>query len=182
MSSDPPKRGIGEKLIAVDPGLRGALACYDPAAGRMDILAMPVQQIVLKGKPKKDGKRPSRDVIDEVELACTLRLFVDLGYRRLFIERVGGMPGQSAPNAFTFGYGCGLVVGAARVLDMTIERCEPSIWKTRMRVPSDKREARKRASEMMPELAHHWPLQKDDGKAEAALLALYGELITRAGR
>lgn len=174
-----PKRGIGEKLIAVDPGIRGALAFYDPAAGRMDIVGMPVQQIVLKGKPKKNGQRPTRDVIDEVELACTLRLFADLGYRKIFVEKVGGMPGQSAPNAFTFGYGCGLILGIARCLDLEIERADPSVWKAKMRVPSDKREARKRASEMMPELAHYWPRQMDDGKAEAALLALYGELITR---
>ena len=172
------------KLIAIDPGLTGALACYDVGAGRLDVIDMPTQEIVKKSARKnpKTGKKPSRDVIDEVELMALLTTFNDLGYTNLFIEQVGGIPGQSAPAAFTFGYGVGLIVGVARALGMRVERVPAATWKAKLRVPADKREARKRASEILPTHAHLWPFQKDADRAEAAMLAVYGEMVTREGR
>jgi hypothetical protein len=39
--------------------------------------------------------------------------------------------------------------------------------------PAGKDGARARASQLIPSAAHHWPLKKHDGRAEAALLAFY---------
>jgi crossover junction endodeoxyribonuclease RuvC len=41
-------------------------------------------------------------------------------------------------------------------------------------VPAGKDAARARACELLPRLADRWPLVKHHGRAEAALLALYG--------
>jgi hypothetical protein len=41
-------------------------------------------------------------------------------------------------------------------------------------VPAEKDGARARASQLLPQHAGHWPLKKHDGRAEAALIALYG--------
>ena len=50
----------------------------------------------------------------------------------------------------------------------------PQVWKRRFNLTSDKDASRARASELLPAHAHLWPLKEHDGRAEAALLALYG--------
>jgi crossover junction endodeoxyribonuclease RuvC len=47
-------------------------------------------------------------------------------------------------------------------------------WKKSLGVPADKYAARMRASQLLPEFAHNWPLKKHDGRAEASLISLYG--------
>lgn len=163
---------VGAKLVAVDPGIHGALAFYDPKLGRLDVADMPT--IVGRGRNVL--------IIDQVELCATLETYHDLGYQRMFIEKVGGMPGQSAPRAFNFGLGYGLLLGIARGLRMRLDEVRPQEWKGRLNVPAEKEGARKRASEILPSHAHLWTLKKHDGRAEAAMLAVYGEMVTRNGR
>jgi crossover junction endodeoxyribonuclease RuvC len=50
----------------------------------------------------------------------------------------------------------------------------PATWKRALQVPAAKDGARARASQLLPAAAGHWPLVKHDGRAEAALIALYG--------
>jgi hypothetical protein len=46
-----------------------------------------------------------------------------------------------------------------------------------LRVPAEKDGARARASQLIPAGASWWPLVKHDGRAEAALIALYGSRL-----
>ena len=46
--------------------------------------------------------------------------------------------------------------------------------------PADKDGARARASQLLPWAAHQWARAKDDGKAEASLIALYGKNAVNA--
>ena len=155
-------------LIAVDPGLTGAIASYDTKRGRLDVMAMPTY---LQAK----GKAAKRVTLDENELVALITTLHGLGATHLFIEEVQGLPKQSASAAFNFGYGYAVIITTARVLGMVVERVRPERWKAALRVPKDKNAARARASEMIPTHKHLWPLVKDDGKAEAALIAIYGE-------
>lgn len=152
-------------ILAVDPGIHGALAYYDGVA--LSVRGMPTYTI-------KAGKRQTdRPRIDEARLVSMLRS-AKLNAQVLVIEQVGGIPGQSAPAAFTFGHGVGVVIGAAVALGYRIERVAPSQWKSALRVPADKRASRARASELLPAYSDLWPLQKHDGVAEAAMIALWG--------
>lgn len=155
-------------FLAVDPGLTGAVAEYNTVTDHLVVHDMPVTEREFSGKKRK--------VMDE---EATVRLIsgASLWATHFIIERVGGMPGQSGPGAFTFGYGCGVLMTAARCNGFIIERVEPSRWKAALRVPADKNRARERASELMPKWSHLWPLKKHDGRAEAALLALYGAKV-----
>ena len=47
-------------------------------------------------------------------------------------------------------------------------------WKRALGVQKSKDAARARASQLLPAAAAQWGLRKHDGRAEAALLALYG--------
>lgn len=154
-------------ILAVDPGLKGAFA--HSTDGVLTLVRMPIYTKTV-GSPKRD-----RDFLDEQGIVDTVNAFAAVGATHLFIEDVGGVPGQSAPASFQFGYGCGVIVTAARCAGFVIERVAPSVWKRSLRVPSDKRASRARASELLPGYSHMWPRQKDDGLAEAAMLTLWAE-------
>lgn len=154
-------------IVSCDPGLDGAFARYDVLMNDLIIVPMPVY---ANGK----GKR----TIDDAGIETQLRAWNDIDVT-LVIENVGGVPGQSAPGSFNFGYGVGAIIMCARMLKWRIERVSPGTWKSALRVPRDKQEARARASELMPAFSHLWPLKGHDGRAESALLALYGEQVLR---
>jgi len=91
-----------------------------------------------------------------------------------FIEAVGAMPGQGVSSVFAFGKVFGLLLGilAANFIPHTL--VPPVRWKRALGVPADKDGARARASQLLPTHAGLWTRAKDDGRAEAALIALYG--------
>jgi hypothetical protein len=154
-------------ILACDPGLRGAFALLDGA--RIQIHDMPVVTRAV-GSPMRD-----RDFIDERGVFAQIEQAVLLGATRLVVEQVNGVAGQSAPAAFQFGYGFGIVIAAAIAHRLEIERVTAGVWKKALRVPSDKRASRGRASELLPHHADLWRLQKHDGRAEAAMIALYAQ-------
>lgn len=155
------------KFLTCDPGIKGAFAlCGD---GALTIRDMPTYT-------KKAGARNSdRRFISMGGVLEVVRDAHFLGCDTLLIEDVGGLPGQSAAGAFVFGHGVGWVEMAALAQGMAVERVKAAIWKMRLRVPADKRAARAKASEIMPQHAHWWPNKGHDGRAEAALLGLYAE-------
>ena len=161
-------------LVACDPGLTGAFCLYDTKRGSMDIHAMPTFTKTVNQK--------NRTVLDEQGVCDLMVGFQLFGATHFIIEEVGGLPRQSAPAAFNFGVGYATCVTAARVLGYQIERVRPQVWKTKLRVPADKKAARARACEILPFEKHNWPLVKDDGKAEAAMLAVWAQQHFENGR
>lgn len=155
-------------IVAIDPGIDGAIALNDWSCGRLEVVRMPTQTRHIAG-------RKIRRVIDEGEVISTLAAFAAMGATHLFVEQVQGMPGQSAPAAFTFGQGYGLVRAAGMAVGLILEAIPPSVWKAALKVPKDKSGARARASELIPTHRHLWAMAKDDGLAEAAMLSIYGQ-------
>lgn len=153
-------------ILACDPGLHGAFAWR--AGGDLHVRAMPTRTEIINRKP--------RLVLDDVEVFLFLEsLKQHLETRTLVVEQVGGAPGQSAPAAFAFGRGVGMIETAARYEGYSVRRVAPQVWKGALHVPSDKHASRARASHLMPQGAHLWPLQKDEGKAEAAMILLWAQ-------
>lgn len=150
-------------ILACDPGLHGALAWTD--GNLLSVRDMPTRTVIVSGK--------ERLAICETGVEKLLRT-AQLHARWLIIEQVGGMPGQSGPAAFNFGYGVGIVTGIAQTLGYQIEKAAPSRWKGALGVPASKDGARARATDFWPRHAGLWQRKKDDGRAEAALLAWYG--------
>jgi len=51
----------------------------------------------------------------------------------------------------------------------------PATWKRALGgIPAEKDAARARASQLMPSASGYWARKKDDGRAEAALIAFWG--------
>lgn len=173
-------------ILAIDPGLSGAIATYDTVTGELSIQDMPIL-IKLVGTNKK----VKREILNEEELIASFELYKGLGVEGVVVERVQGLPRQSAPAAFNFGYGYGFLVACARFQGFRLEQVEPSRWKMQMKVPSTSAggkhkssAVRQRASELIPTHKHLWTLQKHDGRAEAAMLAVFAErfLFKRGNR
>jgi hypothetical protein len=51
---------------------------------------------------------------------------------------------------------------------------DPSAWKKTMHLSTDKNASRALASQYFPDAADQWSRVRDDGRAEAALIAYYG--------
>lgn len=153
-------------FVGIDPGLSGALAFL--SGEELDVLAMPTLTI-----SKAKG---TRRILDLTALAGIIDDKTKNAARvSVFIERVAAMPKQGVASMFSFGESYGAIKGivAANFLPLTL--VTPVTWKGKLKVSRNKDDARYRASQLMPRFAHLWTRRKDDGMAEAALIALYGQ-------
>jgi crossover junction endodeoxyribonuclease RuvC len=161
-------------LCGCDPGLDGALAFMDPVTATALIHDMPTLLLKRAGKSKRE--------VDAHTLARTWRLARP---DHVFIELAGAVPrvksegtnrkgGQGVSSAFASGKGYGIIIGVLATLEIPYSIVASQVWKKALGVPAEKDGARARASQLMPTLAAQWPLKKHHGRAESALLSLYG--------
>jgi crossover junction endodeoxyribonuclease RuvC len=95
------------------------------------------------------------------------------------VERVSSLPRQA--GAFNFGLSTGIVRGILAANRIPFELVHPSVWKRAMGLtrfgcetqPENKTRARALASQLFPTLADQFKRVRDDGRAEALLLAVY---------
>ena len=166
---------VERAIIGIDPGLDGALARYWPENGRLQIADMPTVKI---GKGKSDKR-----AIDEYALAGFLDDWAETA-SCVWLEQVTAMPsipgadGQrrsmGSASAFNFGKGYGLIRGVSAANFLPIHDVNSKSWKRALKVNADKEHARYRAGVLLPRHGGLWPLKKHHGRAEAALIALYG--------
>lgn len=154
------------RMLGVDPGLGGALALVDDELGLTVIQDMPVVQV---GKTRVVSEGMLREVIR------------DLNPNHALVERVHAMPKQGVVSSFNFGMGYGLVRGVLAGLGVPVALITPMQWKRAMHMGADKSEARVIAARLFPLNAKDFSRVRDDGRAEAALLALYGLTVRPGG-
>jgi crossover junction endodeoxyribonuclease RuvC len=157
-------------VLGIDPGLSGALVLYDSEIDGLDVWDVPTHALTRNGKNKSEVDVQA--LVDLIDVAAARR-------PRVFIENSTPMPGQGSASTFSFGKTFGLLYGVAAGRKLVIERVAPVRWKNALAVPRDKDGARARASVLLPAHSGHWPLKKHDGRAEAALIALYGSQVAR---
>lgn len=160
--SIPSYMGPMARTVGIDPGAKGAIALIegDSAAGfALTIRDMPAVKVGKKGKLR----------VDPAALASMLREF---NPAHVWVEDVHAMPGNGAVSMFSFGMAFGFAYGVPLALGFPITLIGPAQWKSAMRCGVDN--ARDRASQLLPKHAGMWPLKGHDGRAEAALIALYG--------
>ena len=143
-------------VIGIDPGLSGAIARPMPD-GSVDVWDMPT--ITVRDKRRIDGYA-LRDLLVGVGP-------VDM----VVLEHVQGVQGSGATGAFTFGEGFGLLQGLLIGLDRPHHLVRPQAWTKALGVGSDKGEHRRTAQRLWPASASMFARVKDDGRADAALLA-----------
>lgn len=143
--------------IGIDPGLKGAIALVGTVlADLVAVFDMPVA-----------GGAVSAQLLFE------LAGWRDPGYGTVVVEDVHSMPKQGVSSVFSFGRSKGVVEGVFAACRRPIVYVSPAAWKRGLGLGKDKGEARQRACELWPAKAGLFARVRDDGRAEAALIAYY---------
>jgi crossover junction endodeoxyribonuclease RuvC len=164
------------RVLGIDPGVKGAVALFAPdASPRISDFPLPTVNLRIGNKSR------TRMDFDDCWLLM-LGLTATYEPNMAFIEDVNGFGGN--PNA-TAAAG-GVLMTTVGALEMALvatqtprHKVTPSVWTKAMKVKAKTSKERKDASrvlasQLFPESANLFGRVKDDGVAEAALLAYYG--------
>jgi len=160
-------------VLGVDPGLSGATAVVDTE--RRTILAvddMPTHKL-------RRGKRMSRSLDLHALSRIVSSASVVYGAEVAVIEDVHTMPNQGVASQGQLMEAFGAVKGIVVAVGFRLHLARPSQWKKALGLTADKDVSRRKASLLFPAAAHYFARVKDDGRAEAALLAMYGAALER---
>ena len=142
-------------VMGIDPGISGAVAFFYPSHPN----AVSVYDMPSIGKE-----------VNCAELRAIIKQYQpDLA----IIESVHAMPRQGVSSSFNFGMSYGMMRGVVAAIGIPQVLVAPTKWKKYFALTSDKETSRRLAILTWPE-SEHFNRKKDDGRAEAALLALYG--------
>tara|TARA_R110000744_G_scaffold137891_1_gene248522 strand:+ start:293 stop:769 length:477 start_codon:yes stop_codon:yes gene_type:complete len=151
-------------IYGIDPGFSGAIAIYETGLswGKMRVYDMPIMKSA-KGKT----------ILNLSEILNILQP-EDPHHNLAVIEQVGAMPNQGVSSTFRFGQGFGQLQMAIAAQKLPVQYVTPQKWKSHFGLSRDKGVSRSVAMQRFPEIADQFKRVKDDGRAEAALIALYG--------
>lgn len=157
------------RIAGCDPGLSGAVAIYDTETGAVETHPMPVHQLARGGKNKR-----------EIDVHGLAALIVGNRIGHAFVEKQWPRPNDGKTQAAATAEIYGTIKGVLAAGGVPYTIVSPQRWKKALGVPAAKDGARARASQLLPDAAHQWAKSKDDGRAEAALIALYGARAAEA--
>lgn len=156
------------RILSIDPGLSGAWA------------------VIVDGRPEACGDMPvygegtSRRVM-AAPLASYFDRYgpIDLAV----IEAVHAMPKQGVSSSFRFGMAYGAVVAIVGVREVPLELVTPQVWKKAFGLRgSDKERSRQKAIDLAPHMYAMLERKRDENRAEAILIGLYGAATWDTGR
>lgn len=145
--------------LGIDPGVSGAFAYVDTFV-RPTVEFIEVERI---GKSAYPNVRPIVDLLRRTRPT------------HVILEAVGTRPGQRNNRKLVFVHGA--LYGMAEALGFKVIHVYPQVWKRHFGLLGTKKDAaRLLALKMWPHLAQELKRKKDVDKADALLLAAYGDL------
>lgn len=140
------------RVVGIDPGITGGVACIDD--GRLShAVAMPVYNGLTSA-------------LDLCEILTNMQPDV------VAVEKTQAMPKNGSVASFSLGMNTGIVHGVIGTLGHPLVMIRPVDWKrANGLVGKDKNASRGLASSLWPYKAAAFKRVKDDGVAEAALIA-----------
>jgi hypothetical protein len=157
-------------ILGVDPGFTGAVALLDTTKKTPELAAiwdMPIYEVPY-GKKFYRHQLDVHLLVDMIERYKTKILLA-------CVEEVGVISGhEGAVGMFRFGYTSGAIVGALAALRIPTFQVKPAVWKGDLNLSSDKKQSRILATKWFPDSAKLFTRNKDDGRAESAILSRYG--------
>lgn len=149
-------------ILGADPGKSGGLALVTASGELFNAGPMPLTK---------------KNEIDLCTLAAIIR---NANPSHAYVEFVTSRPRQA--GQFQFGINTGAIHGILAALEIPMTLVTSAKWKSAYQIKRQhdetyaekKTEARLIASQLFPEHAHLFKRVRDDGPAEAALIALYG--------
>jgi crossover junction endodeoxyribonuclease RuvC len=155
-------------VLGIDIGSQGALALLGSDGALIDIFDMPILRDGPKGRPN-------------VNAPLLAEIIFKSHASHAFIEFVGARPGEGPTGAFAFGRSRGVIEGVLAAAGTSASMITPANWKRLAGLSLASKDAsRSEAIRRWPARAGLFARVKDDGRAEAALIAVAGLLKTRA--
>lgn len=152
-------------IIAIDPGLTGALAMVDHT-GLREMADMPIMA-------KSTGT--VKNQVNAAALTALLRGWLS-GHSKnevmVLMESVRAMPKQGSSSTFSLGHTAGIIEGVVAAKGLPHEMVAPQVWKKHFGLDSDKERARTLAQRLYPQAS--LARMKDHNRAESILIARYG--------
>lgn len=172
-------------ILGIDPGINGCLALYKPGSrdtGQrdLDILDMPTMTLPGSDLEIVDALR-ARDWIDDIRQTRVID--------HAFLELVNAMPatipnkggfgqkrvGMGAASAFKFGDRVATIRTVVMMMGIPLTRVVPRVWQKAFGL-TGKDDPCPEIIARLPEFSHLFQRKKDDGRADAVLIAIYGAL------
>lgn len=154
-------------ICGVDPGRTGALAVLHDDGTIAEIVDMPAIEVIVGGK--------KRLRVSAAGIAGFFHKWKSAADEfTIIIEETQPMRKMGEVGAFGLGRNSGLAEGAAAGARVSLQPVRPQAWKKYFGLHADKGGSRLRAQQQWPNQASLFTRVKDDGRAEAALIALYG--------
>ena len=138
-------------ILGIDPGVSGALAVYDTTSQRVACHDMPDTTAALH------------------DLVSSLPIIRICALEKPFYPKVIGVK-----NVARIAEAYGKILSALAWRDIPLREVRPAEWKAALNLNSHKAASREMAGLCFPADAEQFARVKDDGRAEAALLAWYG--------
>lgn len=158
-------------LIGVDPGLSGGLAFFRFNPGESDFMPELVGARHMPVMANPSGKGQTVDCYSLAQMLAPFHGKTQL----MIIEQVGPMPNDSRPAAFKFGKAAMAPEALAAVYQLPVRFITPGSWKRKAGLIKKPKDAsRTLAITMWPNQAELFKLKKQEGMAEAALIAHFG--------
>lgn len=156
-------------VIGVDPGVSGAIV-FVQCEGATRVLSLECFDVPTTTQ-SVGGKRRKR-----LDIAALDGLLNGLRGAEAWVEEVHSMPRDGPVGAFAFGFTTGAMHAALTSNGCRIHTVTPTVWKAALGVSKDKASSILRARQVLPRWADTFVRNKD-GRAEAALIAVYGVAI-----
>ncbi len=137
-------------LLGIDPGVHGAIAVFSTGDRRVSVIDIP------------DTTAGLHDAI--MALPPIALCMIEKPYYPKII---------GTANVAKIAMAYGKVISALHFKGIPVTEVRPADWKAALNLSSAKSASREQASLTFPDDAAQWARVKDDGRAEAALLAWY---------
>jgi len=150
------------RIVGIDPGKTGAIAVVN-------------ERICAVVDTPVFGTRSRPGDLNPDGMISVLR---SMEPHHVYIETQQAMPKQGVSSTFCTGYGYGLWVGIITTLGLPWTAVRPAAWKRVMLAGLDKTDksvSRIAAARLFPQVAADLSRVSDHGRAEALLIAAYGQ-------
>lgn len=156
-------------ILGIDIGVQGAIAIMGGSGSLLEVHAMPCLH---------DGPAGRRSVNAPLLSSIIFNSHAD----HAFVEHVSAQPGDGAVGAFSFGRSRGVIEGVLAAAGVPCSFITPASWKRAVGLAPgrDKDASRAEAIRRWPTQADLFKRNKDDGLAEAALIAVAGMMRGQA--
>ena len=172
-------------FVGIDPGNQGAIAFYRPHDNALHIYNMPTKAVPIPASQQRTSFLRNIKNKRVMDIGATAEIFIR--YHKhihlaviedvtamTYVSKDVGRRGQGAASSFKFGKSAGALFGILATLKIPTLAVRPVTWKLQMGLSADKKLSLRKAIDIFPLHKHKFEKFRDEGKAEASLLAWLG--------